>query len=102
MTFKSHPFRYIDHNEAATIRKRPATKVANRSTKNGQRFYMDFGFLWASTAEFGRPNVGTDRMVKSFDGYEAYLLVVDETSRHVWVFLTESKEPPTETVTAFL
>ena len=41
-------------------------------------------------------------MVKSFDGYESYLLVVDETSRHVWVFLTELKEPPTETVTDFM
>ena len=41
-------------------------------------------------------------MVKSFDGYELYLLAVNETSRHVWVFLTESKEPLTETVTAFM
>ena len=101
-TFRSHPFRYIDHKEAAAIRKRPATKVATRNAKNGQRFYMDFGFLRASTATFGRPNVGTDKVVRLFDGYESYLLAVDEASRHVWVFLTESKEPPTETVTAFL
>ena len=59
-TFKRHPFRYIDHKEAAAIKKRPATKVATRTTKNGQRFYMNFGFLRASTAEFGHPNVGTD------------------------------------------
>ena len=101
-TFKSHPFRYIDHKEAAAIRKRPATKVATRNAQNGQRFYMDFGFLRASTATFDQPSVGTDRVVRSFDGYESYLLAVDEKSRHVWVFLTESKEPPTEMVTAFL
>ena len=101
-TFKSHRCRYIDHKEAEAIKKRPATKVATKTVKKGQRFYMDFWFLRASTAVFGRPNVGTDRVVRSFDGYESYLLAVDETGRHVWVFLTESKEPPTETVTAFL
>ena len=63
---------------------------------------MDVGFLRASTLEFGQPNVGTDRVVKSYDGYESYLLVVDETSKHVWMFLTDSKEPLTETVAAFL
>ena len=63
---------------------------------------MDFGFLRASTTDFGQPNVSTDRVVKLFDGFESYLLIVDEASRHVWVFLTESKDPPTETATAFL
>ena len=42
MTFKSHPFRYIDHKEAAAIKKRPAAKVATRSMKNDQRILHGF------------------------------------------------------------
>ena len=52
--------------------------------------------------DFGQPNAGTDQVVKSFDGFESYLMIVNESSRHVWVFLTESKEPLTETTAAFL
>ena len=40
--------------------------------------------------------------MKSCDSYDSYLLIVDEASQYVWEFLTESKEPPTETATAFL
>ena len=102
LTFKSHPFRYIDHKEAAAIKKRPTTKTVTRTTRNGQRFYMDFGFLRSLTADYGQQNTTTDIVVKLFDGYQSYLLIVDEASRHVWVFLTESKELPTETTKAFL
>ena len=41
-------------------------------------------------------------MVTSFNGFESYLLIVDEHSRHVRVFLTKSKDPPVETAGAFL
>ena len=37
-----------------------------------------------------------------FDGFELYLLVVDEHTRHVWVFLMKSKDPPVETAGVFL
>ena len=77
-------------------------KTATRTTNNGQWFYMDFGLLRSPTADFGQPNINIDRVVKLLDGYESYLLIVDEASRHVCVSLTESKELPTETATAFL
>jgi hypothetical protein len=35
LTFKSHPFRYIDPKEATATNKRPATKTATKTTKNG-------------------------------------------------------------------
>lgn len=55
----------------------------------------------ASTSDFSRPNTATDRVISSWDGYSAYLLVVDEASR-IWVFLTKSKEPPIDIVDTFL
>ena len=33
-------------------------------------------------------------MVTSFDGYNLYLLVVDESTKYTWVYLCVSKEPP--------
>ena len=42
-----------------------------------------------------------DRIVALNDGYCAYLLIVDSAMRKVWIFLTESKEPPIEICLAF-
>jgi hypothetical protein len=33
-----------------------------------------------------------------FDGYNSYLLVVDESTKFTWVYLCESKEPPIQLV----
>ena len=63
---------------------------------------MDFGFMRASSADYTAPNLETDRVVQSFDGFVAYLLIVDEASHFVWVFLRKSKEPPTDLVSHFL
>ena len=63
---------------------------------------MDFGFMHASTDDYRRPNKNPDRVVQSYDCYCAYLLIVDGTSRRVWVFLTSSKTPPIALLRAFL
>jgi hypothetical protein len=63
---------------------------------------MDFGFMRASTSNFSKPNKKDDRVVLSYDGFSSYLLIVDEASRFVWVFLTGTKEPPLDIVDAFL
>jgi hypothetical protein len=100
--FKYHPFHYIDHKEQASIKKRPAQRSAVRTSECKHRFYMDFGFMRASTSDYARPNKSTDRVVSSYGGYTSYLLVVDEASRMAWVFLTKSKDPPIDIVRAFL
>ena len=41
-------------------------------------------------------------MVLSYNGFSLYLLIVDEASRFVWVFLTSTKEPRSDIVDAFL
>ena len=51
---------------------------------------------------FSRPTTANDRIVESFDGYNSYLLIVDELSRYTWIFLTKSKEPPVEICQLFM
>jgi hypothetical protein len=63
---------------------------------------MDFGFMCASASDFGKRSKTTDRVVFSYDGYSSYLLVVNEASRYIWVFLTSSKDPPIDIICAFL
>jgi hypothetical protein len=63
---------------------------------------MDFGFMRASAEDYKWPNKATDRIVHSYDGFSAYLLVIDGASRWVWVFLTATKEPPLKILHAFM
>jgi hypothetical protein len=41
-------------------------------------------------------------VVCSLDGFNSYLLIVDELSCYCWVFLCSSKEPSVDEVSAFL
>ena len=100
--FFPHPLRFVDHKEQARVRKQPAGSHAEQALLPGQRFLMDFGFMRASTHDYATPNIETDRVVESFDGYVAYLIIVDETSKFVWIFLRKSKEPPIDLVSHFL
>jgi hypothetical protein len=100
--FEFHPFRHIDWKEQARIRKRSARRVAQKVHDAGARFYMDFGFIRASSVDYSRPNITSDRVVDSYDGYSSYLLIVDDKSAMSWIFLTKSKQPPMEHVRLFL
>jgi KUP system potassium uptake protein len=100
--FEFHPFRFIDFKEHARIRKQPAGQNPLRVSSRAKRFYIDFGFMRASTEDFSKPNAKTDRVVESFDGYTSYVLVVDEKTKHSWIFLTKSKSPPIELVSIFM
>jgi len=101
-SFHYHPFRFVDWKEEARIQKQAALRTAERTTETRRRFYMDFGFMRASTSNYSQPNKKSDRVVMSYDGYSAYLLVVDEASRYAWVFLTHSKTPPLDIIDTFL
>jgi hypothetical protein len=100
--FHYHPFRYIDWKEEARVQKQAAQRSAVRTTDIKRRFYMDFGFMHASTSTYGRPNKADDRIVLSHDSFSAYLLVIDEASRYAWVFLTDGKDPPNTIIHEFL
>jgi len=99
--FEFHPFRYIDFKEQARIRKQPVGRNPNVSER-GKQFHMDFGFLRASSEDFRKTNLKTDRIVESFDGYTSYLLVVDKATRYAWIFLTKTKNPPVGIISLFL
>jgi hypothetical protein len=100
--FHYHPFRFIDFKEQARVRKQTAQRSAVRTTEAGKRFYMDFGFMRASSLDYRQPNPKTDRVVQSWDGYSSYLLIVDEASCYTWVLLTKSKDPPLDIIDQFL
>ena len=101
-TLDYHPFRFIDFKEQARIRKQAAQCSAVQAHERQRRFYMDFGFMRASALDYSRRDKAKDRVVFSYDGYSSYLLIVDEASRYIWVFLTASKSPPLDIVKEFL
>jgi hypothetical protein len=76
--------------------------TASKSGCPGQRYFCDFGFIRSSTTDYSRPSPATDRIVHSVDGFNSYLLVVDEFLCYAWVFLCASKEPPIDKMSTFL
>jgi len=100
--FEFHPFRHIGWKEQARIRKRAARRVATKVDEIGVRFYMDFGFIQASLVDYQRPNINSDIIIDSYDGYSSYLLIMDDKSSKTWVFLTKSKAPPLDILRLFL
>ncbi len=101
-SFEFHPFRFIDWRAQARIWKQAAGCKERKAPDVGVRFYIDFGFMRASNTNFTRPNLQSDRVVLSYDGYNSYLLIVDNKLAMTWVFLTRSKEPPLTIVRLFL
>ncbi len=100
--FAYHPFCFVDFKEQAQIWKQAAKHSAVCTTELKRHFYMDFGFMHASTSDFSWPDKTKDRVIQSFDRYSSYLLIVDEASRFVWIFLTASKELPLDIIREFL
>ncbi len=84
------------------MQRQKVLKSAERTVETWQRFYMDFGFMRASSSDYGGQDKSQARVIKSWDGYSLYLLIVDEASCFLWVFLMKSKEPPLDIVETFL
>ena len=59
---------------------------------------MDYGFVRGKQATKSE----NGPLITSCDGYNCYLLIVDEYSRHLWIFLFADKSPPIATVTSFI
>ena len=78
--FEYHPFRFIDFEELAWTRKQAAQCSALRTTERKRRFYMDYGFMCSSTSGYSRPQKGRARVVRSYDGFTSYLLIIDKAS----------------------
>ena len=61
--FQYHPFRFIDWKEEARVQRQAAGRAVERTLEVGRRFYMDFGFMWASSSDYSKPNKSIDRVV---------------------------------------
>ncbi len=59
--FDHHPIRFVDFKEQAQIRKQAKQRSAVRTTECKRRFFMDFGFMRASTSDYSRPDKNKDR-----------------------------------------
>jgi hypothetical protein len=101
-SFEFHPFRHIDWKVQAPIHKSAARQQACKVDEAGAPFYMEFGFICASSDDYQCPNTQSDRIVDSYDGYNSYLLILDDKLSMTWVFLTKSKSPPLEIMRLFL
>jgi hypothetical protein len=88
----------VDFKEQARVRKQAAQRSVVCTTKQERRFYIDFGFMQASASDYSWPDKSKDHVIQSFDGYSSYLLIVDEASCFVWIFLTASKDPPLDII----
>ena len=60
---------------------------------------MDFGFIKALNTDSTEK---VHKLIKSYDGYNSYLLIIDKKTRYIWIFLSESKAPPIATIDTFL
>jgi hypothetical protein len=92
--FEYHPFCLLNFKQQACIRKQAAQCSAERTTDAKKRYYMDFGFMCSSCLDYSRPDKRTDCVIQSWEGYSLYLLIIDEASCYIWVFLASSKDPP--------
>jgi hypothetical protein len=101
-SFKFYPFQYINWKEQAQVRKRAARCKSQKVNNASAHFHMDFGFIRASSVDYSQPNITSDRIIESYDGYNSYLLIVDDKSAMSSVFPTKSKSPPIELVHLFL
>ena len=63
----------------------------------GQHFHMDFGFVRGTLFKLQSAK-GEGPTITSVDGKNFYCLIVDRAIRHIWVFLSNTKEPPIEPV----
>ena len=73
-------------------------RTPDRATLSGRRFNMDYGFVRGEKT-FKNEN---GALITNKEGYNCYFLIVDEFSRHLWMFLFANKLPPINTITSFL
>ena len=97
-----HPLHHCKICSDARARKNPMGPTTSvEHLLPGSRFHLDFGFMRASSQSYVKIT-GATRVVNSYDGYNSYLLITDAKTRYTWVFLTATKEPPTQVVHTFL
>ena len=81
------------HQTLAQLHNNPEDDFYIPNALPGQHFHFDFGFM--HTKHYQHEDAeGTTQT--SIDGKNAYLLVIDRSTRYIWVYVTSSKQPPIE------
>jgi hypothetical protein len=78
--FAYHLFQFIHLKEQAYAQKQLANNTATQIPTCSNEFLMDFGFMSPSTDDYECPNKNTNHVVISFDGFCAYIAIVDGAS----------------------
>ena len=97
---RKNPFFSCQHGSSGkmTMQKKGHATNPTRADEPGGRFKMDYGFVRGKLAIKNE----NGSLTTSKDGYNCYLLIVYEYSRHLWVFLFVDEKLPINTVTSFL
>ena len=98
----------------AKMTKTPKRRHESQATQPGERFHVDFGFARGPkhlqhlmhkrrTAKHKVRHAKSHCPIKtSHDGCSSHPLVTDAATRHAWIFLAKTKEPPLAILNAFL
>lgn len=105
-----HPMFDCESCIRSKLTKAPKGKTETfEASKPGERYHMDFGFVRgpkyiASTRrnKLQKRPQQKNPIITSREGFNSYLLITDAYTRVCWIFLLKSKEPPTETIRAFM
>ena len=68
----------------------------NGELRNAEQFHMDYGYARGKMHDEDKSRIYT-----SIDGYRSYLLIIDRKSRHVWINLAKTKQPPITFINRF-
>jgi hypothetical protein len=100
--FTSHPFQFNDFKKCGHVQKQPVGVNPEKTPELRMRFFMDFGFMRASFSDYCSPCLGSVCIVECFDGLSTYLIVAEEASHYVWMFLQKLKDPLVDLICDFL
>jgi hypothetical protein len=91
--------RAIFTNQKSLRTKAPGQGLNERTYLPGQRFHMDMGLVRGSSYRTKDEN---GHLLTSQDGYNSYLIIVDQASCYTWIFLSKHKIPPIKVIENFL
>lgn len=71
-----------------------STTTTKRTLAKGDQLAVDFGFMRGEFTDKDQRG----RIITSIDGYNSYAIIIDESTRWLWILLTKSKIPPVDFV----
>lgn len=102
MSGKLSTKRNIKSKGTKTTSPKPIKPGKQLKGQPGQHFHIDFGFVRGQEDSYDIKNDNLPqqkgKIVKSIDGFNCYVIVVDRITHYTWIFLAQSKHPPILTI----